>query len=134
MSWYNPIDWYVALSTGTSNDTRQKEGDALDAEIARQNELLHATGIWDEQQWAQVQDHQRTGATGDVSAQTTEAFMQGASDALANEQSWFKRTLTSITGGVLGFIPWWLWVVAILAGLVWLEQQTGFLRRKLSKA
>lgn len=43
-----------------------------------------------------------------------DAAMEGAMDGLAAEQQWVKETLGTVVGtvgkGVLGFVPWWVWV------------------------
>lgn len=43
-----------------------------------------------------------------------DAAMEGAMDGLAAEQRWVKETLGDVVGtvgkGVLGFVPWWVWV------------------------
>ena len=52
-------------------------------------------------------------------------FVTGAKEGLAAEQAAVKGAATGIVSGALGFVPWWVWPVALLIlafQLVWLRK------------
>lgn len=120
-------DYVFGVSSPGGENDRQADFETRNAAL---NDRRVALGLV-----TRDEANRQEGAVHDVyDGQVADAFTQGAADALANEQSWFKKTLNGITGGALGFIPGWVWVGALVAAAVWLETETGFLRRRLSKS
>ncbi len=59
----------------------------------------------------------------DQRAEIDTAFVEGAAEGLKSAQDKFKGWLSSIGLGVLGFIPWWVWLLAL--GFLWFKYLGG---------
>lgn len=70
-----------------------------------------------------------------VDDQLSGAFEEGAQEGLADMQGAVKRTINGTVAGIAGFIPPWLWAVAVIGGLLWVANNLGafnWVRKKLS--
>ena len=124
MSWYNP---YGIFTGGVDLAAEQARGDQLDAKLQAINATDYQRGLWDATQYAQVQNNEQTGATGDVAAQVGSEFQAGLQDGLNNELSLPGKVVGAVSGGagqllwgILKNIPWWLWLGAAGALFVWM--------------
>ena len=108
-------------------------GAALDAQLQADHAAKLASGAESQANYDTYLAHAQNSPATAYDAQIGEAFVEGAQEGLAAEQAAVKGTLTGTLQGALGFVPWWLWVVA----LGWLGYQLGlfdFLKRKLARA
>ena len=113
-------DWtkneFYKLTTGVDLQAETARSNADDATRAAQDQDALDSGLWTAQDMQVVSVNRA--AEQQSSTYTTsvdQAFVQGAKDGLAAEQSAVKSAVTSVTGGILGFIPWWLWIVLAVA-------------------
>lgn len=100
------------------------DSDVLDAQ--RANERYQKQRILEKQQAGQISTQKAAQLTADATpdyesyfnnpeTSVTGGFVEGAKEGLAAEQKFVKSSLTNVTGGILGFIPWWVWIVGGIA-------------------
>lgn len=136
MAWYNPATW--SLFTGVDLTEEQKRAEELNQWRAELDRRAIEEGKWDDAAQRQVEINRQAesagGYDGNYDQQVSQAAADGAKEGLANMQSGVKDTLTAATntvlGGVLGFVPWWLWLVGLAAGAWYLGLFKGVLARK----
>lgn len=127
MSLWN---WIRTQLTGVDLAAEQRRRADLEAwEQALDQESLRRQ-VWTDQQWRTVQAQRAaqefTGAT-DFAAEVNRAFQEGAAEGLASMQRGVRESLTGAASWsvqtVLGFVPWWMWLLASL----WAAWQLGLL-------
>ncbi len=136
MSWYNPFTWQVV--TGVDLTAEQARAEKIDQQRQALDEQAIRDGKWDDAALRQVEiNRQAEAAAGYDSgydAQVSQAAAEGAKEGLSTMQSGVKDTLTgAATFGlqsVLGFVPWWVW----LLGLAYLGWQVGAFKGFLKRA
>lgn len=120
---------YVFLDDGDI-DAGRRADDRL-AQIAKRN---RERGIYDDTQYALTLERLGYSNTDRYAGEVGDAFIQGAEEGLASMQRNVKDSLTSTAGfslrAILGFIPWWVWLLAF----IWALWQLGLLKRVLTKA
>lgn len=97
------------------------------AQIAARN---RERGIYDDAQYARTIERLGYSNTSVYAGQVGQAFEEGAAEGLATMQAGVKGTLNKTALGILGFIPWWVWLLAAL----WLAWQLGLLNKLVRKA
>lgn len=137
MSLWN---WIRTQLTGVDLAAEQRRRADLEAwEQALDQDSLRRQ-VWTDQQWRTVQAQRAaqefTGAT-DFAAEVNRAFREGAIEGLASMQRGMKDTLTGTATftlrAILGFIPWWVWLLAVLWAawqLGWIQPWIGRLRAR----
>jgi len=144
--WHNVMAWLGLdrLFLGTSLDEAQAQSDALDAKINEANRKLEAGG-YVQPGYADIAAQDiaagdiSTGAA-NVEASVNSEFIAGAEDGLhkvlaapGQVVGLAGQGLSSIVGGILKNIPFWIYLVALAALFVWmggLELLRGRLARK----
>lgn len=58
-------------------------------------------------------------------------FVEGLGEGLAAEQKFFKGALGTLVRAITGFIPWWAWILLIVAAVVYFKP--AFIMRRLSR-
>jgi hypothetical protein len=106
-------------------------GRELDARLTEENRIDFERGRWDFQTAEQVRSQASTSDIdnwiADPATNPWAGFKEGAAEGLANMQAGVKNTAGGLLAGALGFVPWWLWLVA--AG--WLLWRLGLLGKLL---
>lgn len=113
----------------------QERSDELDAQLRAHNAELVARGKMTPEQYQVFEGRVDSGGT--VDEQMDTAFVEGAKEGLAKEQAIVKSTLTETLAGAAGFIPWWLWIVAGVALVLWAANTLGvfqMFKRKIANA
>jgi len=132
MPWYNPFTWRIVTGVDlAAEEDRRRSLEAWEAELDRK---AAERRIWDEQA-QEIVARQRAadaaawGSGTNYEAQVTAAAVEGAREGLRAAQQTFRDTLTGaaggVTRGVLGFVPWWAWLI----GLGYLAWRLGWLPR-----
>ncbi|MCX7791428.1 MAG: hypothetical protein N2378_12375 [Chloroflexaceae bacterium] len=133
MSLWN---WIRTQLTGVDLEAEQRRRAELEAwEQALDQEALRRQ-VWSDQEWQTVQAQRAgqefTGAT-DFAAEVNQAFREGAAEGLASMQRGVRESLTGAATfslrAVLGFIPWWAWVLAA----IWAAWQLGLIQPWLGR-
>lgn len=101
-----------------------ERGAAADKKLAELNRQAYETGLWNEAQYAQAETNRLNNAAETYGRQIGDAFTEGAKEGLAKAQEAVKGTVGTVTGGALGFVPWYVW----LLGAAWLALQLGVLK------
>lgn len=106
-------------------DDLQTQGNTLDAELAAMNQRDYGPGgrYYTPANYQTTQDNLASGATGDVSAQLSDAFNEGLKDGANNVTGVVSGVFSVIGRGlssVLLGIPVWAYAVAGLAVWVYL--------------
>ncbi|KAF0181387.1 MAG: hypothetical protein FD161_60 [Limisphaerales bacterium] len=111
-------------------DAGRRADDRL-AQIAVRN---RERGIYDDAQYALTLERLGYSNTDRYAGEVGQDFVSGAEEGLASMQRGVKDTLTSTAGfslrAILGFVPWWAWLLL----LIWALWQLGLLKRVLTKA
>lgn len=120
--------------------TTGKSASQIEAETARNNEILAARdadliarGVWDQRaQKAHEENVRAETYSEDIGGQVTSAAQEGALEGLDKMQSAVKDTVTSATAfslrATLGWVPWWVWILAGLYAAFQLGLLTPALR------
>lgn len=123
MSW-----WANIFAPG-----EQARSDELDRKLRELNAAAVERGRMTPEQYQEFvrrQDAQRP-----VDEQVGEAFVEGAKEGLEKQQQAVRGALTETVKAAVGFVPWWLWILAGVALVVWLANALGvfqLLKRKVS--
>lgn len=115
----NPFtDFWFWATTGKTASQIEAETAANDAILAARDAELIARGLWDQKD---IRDSANQRAAEDYAAnigsQVAQAAGEGAAEGLDKMQSAVKETVTGATTfslrAVFGFIPWWVWFLAV---------------------
>ncbi|MEQ2008122.1 MAG: hypothetical protein ABMA26_15095 [Limisphaerales bacterium] len=106
-------------------DASRRADDRL-AEIAARN---RERGIYDDSQYARTVERLGYSNTDRYAEEVGQAFEEGAEEGLASMQSGVKGALNTTARGILGFIPWWVYLLAAL----WIAWQLGLLSKLIRK-
>lgn len=134
-------NFFYSVFTGYDLEAEQTRGDDLDRELRELNERDYQPGgrIYErielergtdeaDDTYADVLDHERTGATGDVTASVDAAFGEGLDEGAGNIRSVLAAPF-QLVPSILKSIPWQLWLAGALVlffymgGSVWLARQ-----------
>lgn len=124
MSWWNPSDWFLS-------DEEVKRGAELDAQIAKLDREKWESGKITTAEYERRQAAQAENAAGTYKPQVDDAFLQGweegkkdAIDAIAKTTSGVTKAAGDILAapvrGILGGIPWWLWLILAAGAALYL--------------
>ncbi len=129
------MSWLPNWITGHDAEN-QARGDAAAAELTRLKDEKIASGYYTAEQAIQIQKNYETDAyLNEEEAQEAigEAFDEGWEEGRQNVSNAISGTLNKVVGGplraILGGIPWWLWLAAILGvvgyfgGFAWLKKK-----------
>lgn len=124
VAWYNPSDWFLSA-----------EDIAKGAEADRRLEELNRQA-WEQGKITTEEYNRRRGeidanSSDKYQAQVDDAFREGWREGEQTVAGGFKAVVGGVTGaagsvigaplrGILAGIPWWLWIVGVLAALVYL--------------
>jgi hypothetical protein len=149
------------FGTGKTPEELQRESAALDAQLAadierkrqqNQNEIYLAAAAGEDTTEAQadldarsrIEDAhlaQQFADTADITDSIDRAAEEGYQEGKANVSgaaAFFKRILGDTIGGALSFIPWYVWVIALVIALgavaLFVINQFGGLARLLKRA
>lgn len=121
------LTWLESKATGVDLAAEQARGNAADAQLSALNTQALNSGHYDQATYDLAVQDAAAGATGDVTAQVGEAFMEGASQGLQNviqAPGKLVGAAGSLSGsvlwGIIKAIPWWVWVAAAGALFIWL--------------
>jgi hypothetical protein len=100
-------------------DDLQKEGAALDAQLAALNERDYGPGgrYYNAGNYEVIKQNLETGATGNVDSQINEAFFEGLQEGKNNITGAVGGTFDLFGGGlgaILKGIPWYVWAGVFL--------------------
>ena len=104
---------YYYIAGGTS---AEKQGQTLDQKLAELNARKYEAGDYSEENYQQVLRNQGTGATGNVLEQLRESSREGANAGLQG----FKAGFWEGIKGVLGVVPWPVYVALAIWLFVWM--------------
>ena len=130
MGLYN---WLRTQVTGVDVDETQRISDEQDEKLAQLNRDALESGQYSQAQYEMAEKHRIDGVVVDAAGQVGEAFIEGAKEGLAREQELVKGAVNGVAKGILGFIPWWVFVVAIIALFLYLGGG-NLVRRKIAEA
>lgn len=99
----------------------EEEGDYATADAVRQ-----AEEAWQRQNAANLQREQQANEY-----TVSDAFAEGWDQGAGNVRRFVGDTVSATTGTVFKLLPWWLWLVLLVAGAFILNQQTGGLLSSL---
>lgn len=101
-----------------------ERGAAADKQLAELNRKAYEAGRWDASQYQAAEDNRLQQSADTYGSQIQDEFVSGAKEGLERAQDAVKGAVGTVTTGALGFVPWYVWVLAA----VWLAAQIGFLK------
>lgn len=120
MAWYNPFTWKI-VTGGIDLEAEARRTEELNRKHAELDQVKYKRGILSEEDMEFIRAQREADAAAwqpqRYSAEVTEAAVEGAREGLGNVQSQFRQTLTGAVSagvkGLAGFIPGWVWLVAL---------------------
>ena len=120
-------------ANGDSADAEQQRSDALNTKLQQQNDLDRVTYG---DAWYREVEHNldiQKAQDADVSGSIGEEFNKGFADAVKTDRQFFGDVANKTLGGILGVIPWQVWVLGLIALALFILNQTGGLERLLKR-
>lgn len=124
---------FSKIFLGVDTDAEQQRGDSLDQQLADLNKKALEDGTFTQEQYDQAERDRLRGATGDVNAQVSDAFVQGFKEGRDNIVGGVNKGLSGIVSGVWNAIPLSVWILLLIAFFFYLGG-AGLLRRKIAEA
>jgi hypothetical protein len=127
---------FSKIFLGTDLDAEQAKSDAADARLRELNQAAVDRGVWTPDQKAA--SDARIADQAPVTDQVDQAFSAGWKEGAANVSNTVANAVSGVTGaagdlisaplgGLLRGIPWWLWIVGLVAGAAYLGLLPGLL-------
>ncbi len=107
--------------------------DALDAQLRAHNQARVERGQMTPEEYATFEERLATSDSRTYDQQIEEAFVEGAQEGLARQQEAVKNTLTGTLKGIVGFVPWWAWLL-VIGFVLYQVGAWAYLQRKVRNA
>lgn len=129
MAWFG-LD---KLILGVDLDAEEARGRQLDADKDKLDAQRQESGYWTQETYDLARDQSATGQTGNVTQEVNTAFGTGFQEGADNVRTTIGGTINGTVGQVFRLIPWQVWVLGIVAAVIYFWPALSLAARRFSK-